>query len=95
MDLQWVVIIILVLLGLSIVARLLSLPLAVFFSVVVVGVLISLVTYVACLSLLSLLGLPVDIINIIANISVILIMTYAIVRGVRRQKIVNARRRQT
>ncbi len=94
MDLQWVVIIILALLGLSIIARLLSLPLAVFFSVVVVGVLLSLVCYVASLSLLSLVGLPVDIINIIANVSVILIMTYSIVRGIRRQKIVNARRRQ-
>ena len=94
MDLQWVVIIILALLGLSVIARLLSLPLAVFFSVVVVGVLLSLVCYVASLSLLSLVGLPVDIINIIANVSVILIMTYSIVRGIRRQKIVNARRRQ-
>ncbi len=82
----------LILVAATIAARLMSLPLATFFSVVLVGIILSLVSYIAFISLLTLAGVPITIVRSAAVSSAVLIMSYAIYRGIKRQKIVNNQR---
>lgn len=89
MDLNWVVVVMLTLVAATIVARLLSLPFATFFSVVLVGVILSMISYIAFMSILTLAGIPITIVQSVAVSSAVLIMTFAIYQGIKRQKIID------